>query len=325
MKEIAIKSGVSQSTVSRVVSGSVSVNPEIKRKVMEWVRKLDYQPNIIAQSLVSNKSLLIGVIITNISNPFFAEVIKAIEGEAAKYGYSIILCNTDGNLDKEKKYISILTRYNVDGILIVPSNAKDSYFQRLRKMKMPVVVITQDIQGFSCVSISHYLSAKEVAKHLISMGFSKFLFIGAKEDEKCKGFKDQIQYSGFNLDKDFFILGNNSVNTDLKELLGNKLKAQCVGIFAYNDIEALIILHLLKEMKVEIPKRVALVGFDNTFISKEVSPTLSTVYQPIEEIGRQSIEILMENICNNKDAEEKHIIIETRLVVRQSSVKSVTY
>lgn len=325
MKEIAKKSGVSQATVSRVVSGSVSVNPEMKRKVMEWVRKLDYQPNIIAQSLVSNKSLLIGVIITNISNPFFADVIKAVESEATKYGYSIILCNSDGNLDKEKKYISIMKRYNVDGILIVPSNAKDSYFQKLRKMKMPVVVITQDIQGFSCVSISHYLSAKEVAKHLINMGYSKFVFIGGEDDEKCKGFKDQIQSSGFNVDKDFFIVSSNLANTELKELLENKLKTQGVGIFAYNDIEALIILHLLKEMKVEIPKQVALVGFDNTFISKEVSPTLSSVCQPIEEIGRQSVEILIDNICNNKDVDEKHIIIEPRLIVRQSSVKSVTY
>lgn len=325
MKDIAKKAGVSQSTVSRVISGSVSVNPEIKRKVMEWVRKLDYQPNIIAQSLVSNKSLLIGVIITNISNPFFSDVIKAVESEAAKYGYSIILCNTDGNVDKEKKYVSIMKSYNVDGILIVPSNAKDSYFKSLKNIDIPIVVITQDIEGFDCVSISHYLSAKEVAKHLISMGYSRFVFVGGEDDEKCRGFKEEIESSGFNVKNDFFVVSDNSVNTDLKELLQKNLNIDGIGIFAYNDIEALIVLHLLKEMKVEIPKQVALVGFDNTFISKEVSPTLSSVGQPIEEIGRQSVEILIDNICEKKDVQEKHIIIEPRLVVRESSVKSVTY
>ncbi|URZ02264.1 LacI family DNA-binding transcriptional regulator [Clostridium felsineum] len=325
MKDIAKKSGVSQATVSRVISGNVSVNPEIKRKVMEWVRKLDYKPNIIAQSLVKNKSLLIGVIITDISNPFFSDIIKSVESEAAKYGYSIILCNTDWNLDKEKKYISIMKSYNVDGILIVPSNAKDTYFKSLKNINIPIVVITQNIDGFNCVSISHYLSAKDVAKHLISMGYSKFVFVGSEEDEKCRGFKDEIESSGFKVENDFFAVSDKAVNTDLKELLESDLKNEDIGIFAYNDIEALVVLHLLKEMKVEIPEKIALVGFDNTFISKEVSPTLSSVAQPIEEIGRQSVEILIDNICGKKDVQEKHIIIEPRLVVRQSSVKSVAY
>ncbi|URZ18076.1 LacI family DNA-binding transcriptional regulator [Clostridium felsineum] len=325
MKDIAKKSGVSQATVSRVISGNVSVNPEIKRKVMEWVRKLDYKPNIIAQSLVKNKSLLIGVIITDISNPFFSDIIKSVESEAAKYGYSIILCNTDWNLDKEKKYISIMKSYNVDGILIVPSNAKDTYFKSLKNINIPIVVITQNIDGFNCVSISHYLSAKDVAKHLISMGYSKFVFVGSEEDEKCRGFKDEIESSGFKMENDFFAVSDKAVNTDLKELLESDLKNEDIGIFAYNDIEALVVLHLLKEMKVEIPEKIALVGFDNTFISKEVSPTLSSVAQPIEEIGRQSVEILIDNICGKKDVQEKHIIIEPRLVVRESSVKSVAY
>lgn len=184
MKEIAKKAGVSQATVSRVMSGNPSVNPEIRMAVMEWVRKLDYQPNVIAQSLASNRSLLIGVIITDISNPFFSDVIKAVESEALKYGYSIILCNTDWNLDKEKKYINILRSYNADGILIVPTNPEDKYFKTLKNMETPVVVITQDVKGFSCISISHYNSGKEVAKHLIKMGYSKFVFMGDEKDEK---------------------------------------------------------------------------------------------------------------------------------------------
>lgn len=188
MKDIAQKVGVSQATVSRVISGNSSVNPEIKRAVMEWVRKLDYKPNLMAQSLVGNKSLLIGVIITDISNPFFSDIIKSVESEAAKYGYSIILCNTDDNLEKEKKYISILKSYNVDGILIVPSNSGINVSKNLRNINIPTVVITQDIKGFSCISISHYKGGREVAKHLINMGYSKFIFVG-EEDEKYRGFK----------------------------------------------------------------------------------------------------------------------------------------
>lgn len=324
MKDIAKEVGVSQATVSRVINGNCAVSSQIKMKVMECVRKLNYQPNIIAQSLVGNKSLLIGVIITDISNPFFSEIIKSIEREATTYGYSIILCNTDGSIEKEKKYLNILKSYKVDGILIVPSDIGAKSFNSLKNFEIPIVVITQDILGFSCVSISHYIGGKEVAKHLINMGYSKFVFIGREEEDKAMGFKEQIENSGFDLDKDLIIKNKqySDVNGDINKFIIDNLHNGGIGIFACNDIEALVILHMLKEMKVKIPQEVALVGFDNTFISKEVNPTLSSVAQSIEEIGRQSVEVLMDKICKKNDIDEKHIILEPRLVVRESSVKS---
>ncbi|MEQ8155957.1 MAG: LacI family DNA-binding transcriptional regulator [Clostridiaceae bacterium] len=329
MKEIAKKAGVSQATVSRVMSGNPSVNPEIRMAVMEWVRKLDYQPNVIAQSLASNRSLLIGVIITDISNPFFSDVIKAVESEALKYGYSIILCNTDWNLDKEKKYINILRSYNADGILIVPTNPEDKYFKTLKNMETPVVVITQDVKGFSCISISHYNSGKEVAKHLIKMGYSKFVFMGDEKDEKYRGFKDEIQNAGFNVEHDVFAVKNSKADSkhkELKEFISkNSQNENGIGIFAYNDIEALLVLHTLKECKVKVPEKVALVGFDNTFISKEVSPSISSVAQPVEEIGRKSVEMLIDKINDKKNKEENHILLEPRIVVRESSIKTTGY
>lgn len=327
MKDVAKAAGVSQTTVSRVISGNTSVNPEIKARVMEWIRKLDYQPNIIAQSLVGNKTLLIGVIITDISNPFFADIIKAIEKETASYGYSIILFNTDGDLEKEKKYINILKSYKVDGILIVPSNAKNKSFKNLKNSSTPIVVITQDVKDFSCVSMSHYIGGQKVAKHLVDMGYSKFSFVGYKDDEKERGFKEEIENCGINLNNNYVFIdkgNNNSVSFDLKEFIINNLNDSGIGIFTHNDIEALMVLHILKELKVKIPEEVALVGFDNTYITKEVSPSISSVAQLVEEIGRKAVEILMDKISSS-ELEEKHVILEPRLVVRESSVKLVEY
>jgi LacI family transcriptional regulator len=328
MKDVAKAAGVSQTTVSRVISGNTSVNPEIKAKVMECIRKMDYQPNIIAQSLVGNKTLLIGVIITDISNPFFSDIIKAIEKETANYGYSIILFNTDGDLEKEKKYINILKSYKVDGVLIVPSEAKDKSFNLLKNSSIPVVVITQDVKGFSCVSISHYVGGKKVAKHLVDMGYSKFVFVGYEDDEKERGFKEEIENSGFNLNNNYFFIDkgkNNSVAAELKEFIMNSLNDDGIGIFTHNDIEALMVLHVLKELRVKIPEKVALVGFDNTYISKEVSPSISSVAQLVEEIGRKAVEILIDKINDSEEVNEKHVILEPRLVVRESSVKLVEY
>ena len=328
MKEIAKKAGVSQTTVSRVISGNTSVSPEIKANVMEWVRKLDYQPNIIAQGLVGNKTLLIGVIITDISNPFFSDIIKSIENETANYGYSIILCNTDGDLEKEKKYINILRSYKVDGILIVPSNAKDKQFMGLKNSTVPIVVITQDVKDFSCVSMSHYLGGKKVAKHLVDMGYTMFAFVGYDHDEKERGFKEEIENSGFNLDNKYTFINkesSHSIINDLRNFIMDNLANEDIGIFTHNDIEALMVLHLLKELKVNLPEKVALVGFDNTYISKDVSPSITSVAQLVEEIGRKAVEILMDKINSKEEISERHIILEPRLIVRESSVKSIEY
>lgn len=115
MDEIAKKAGVSQATVSRVINGNTSVNPALREKVMYWVRKLDYQPNATARSLVNNKSYLLGLIIPDISNPYFSEVVQSIEEEAENNGYNIILCNSNGSSTKEKKHIKTLLSRQVDG------------------------------------------------------------------------------------------------------------------------------------------------------------------------------------------------------------------
>lgn len=324
MSDIAKEAGVSQSTVSRVLSGSSYVNPEIKLRVMECVKKHDYQPNIIAQSLVANKSLLIGAIIPDISNPFFADLIKAIEDEALKYGYSIILCNTYGNLEKEKNYINILKRYKADGIIMVPRNTWDKSFQSLKECKIPIVISTQDIDGFSSISVSHLIAGKDVAKHLINAGYSTFVYVGNPDDDKERGFKNELENSGFDLNTDYTFINlstNNSMNQKMTALLENNKAKGNLGIFAFNDVTALIVLDTLKENKVKIPDEVALIGFDNTFIGKEVSPSISSVAQPVEEIGKLSIEILLDKILNKQQSNEKHIVLESRIVARESTVK----
>jgi hypothetical protein len=143
------------------------------------------------------------------------------------------------------------------------------------------------------------MGGKKVSKHLLDMGYSKFAFVGFENDEKERGFKEEIVKAGFNLDNKYVFINklkNNSVASDLKEFILNNLNDEGIGIFTHNDIEALMVLHVLKELRVKIPEQVALVGFDNTYITKEVSPSISSVAQSIEEIGRKAVEILMDKI-----------------------------
>jgi len=324
MKEIAIESGVSQATVSRVINGNAHVNPEIRQHVLDVIKRLDYQPNIIARSLVSNTSMLIGVVVTDISNPFFVDIIKAVEEEAARVGYSIILCNTNADPIKEKKYISMLKSYNVDGILLAPCEDETVFLEKMQSLNLPIVLFTNDYKGYTCVSISHNLAGKEVANHLVNLGYGRFAYVGPKGDDKEMGFRAGLMQRDVDTDKNYVVFKHkpyDELKANLAALIQDKPNSEGTGIFVFNDINALLVLHILKELDIKVPEEVAIVGFDNTFISREVSPTLSTIAQPIDQIGIRSIELLLEKISTHNTVPEKHIQLDSRLVVRESSLK----
>jgi len=324
MKDIAREANVSQATVSRVINGNTRVNPEIRQRILDVIRKYDYQPSSIAKSLVSNSSKLIGVIVTDIANPFFVDIIKAIEEEASRYGYSVILCNSDNDPVKERKYLGLLTSYHVDGILLAPCDHESTYASMQIKNQLPMVLFTNEYTGFSSVSISHRLAGKEVANHLFNLGYSQFIFVGPGGDDKEQGFKDGLVHNDIDLDSAYKLVKHkpyNKLKDELKHLLIDQMNPEGTGIFVFNDINALIVLHILKELGIKVPEEVAIVGFDNTFISREISPTLSSVAQPIDQIGIRSVELLLEKIRTGMKSNEQHIQLDSRLVIRESSLK----
>ena len=323
MKDIAKAVGTSQATVSRVLSGNMSVNPDVRNAVMECAKKHNFQPNFLAQSFSANKSLLIGIIVPDISNPFFADLVLAIEMEAMKYGYSAILCNTNGDLKKEKYYISIMNRYKADGIIMVPRNIEDAFFLRLKDNGIPLVISTLLIDGFNCVAVSHYDAGFNVARHLSENGFKKFVFVGGKGDEKEHGFIAGIKDMGHDIETDYMyidISARGTMNDRLQPLLSNNIIRENCGIFALNDVVALIVLDALKENGVKIPDEMGLIGFDDTFIGKQVTPSISSVAQPVDEIGKLSVELLIEQMMENNNAPKK-VQLESTVVARATTKK----
>lgn len=325
MTEIAKLTGVSQATVSRVLNGNTSVNIEVKKKVLDCAKEHNYQPNIMAQSLVGNRTFLLGMVVTDISNPFFAELVKAIESEAAKRGYTLMLFNTNYDKEREKKYLEILKRYRADGVLLVPASDEESYVETLKQIDIPMVSVTLDLKTIDSVYISHCDAGAKVASHLLGMGFGSFIFVGGEEDEKEIGFLNELRKNGIDTDKHHYsILDKPGIN--LKEILFDRLKAEelsdGIGIFANNDVQALRVLEVLKELKVNIPQDVALVGFDNTFICKIATPSLTSVAQPIEEIGRLSVERMIELIQKINQDQCIRYQLDTRLITRASTIKT---
>ncbi|MDF2512020.1 MAG: transcriptional regulator [Herbinix sp.] len=325
MTEIAKLTGVSQATVSRVLNGNISVNTEVKKKVLDCAKEHNYQPNIMAQSLVGIQTFILGMVVTDISNPFFAELVKVIESEAATRGYTLMLFNTNYDKEREKKYLDILKRYRADGVLLVPVSDEESYVEELKKINIPMVSVTLDLKTIDSVYISHYDAGAKVANHLLGMGFDSFIFVGGGEDEKEKGFINELRKNGIDTDKYHFTILE-KLGVDYKKTLIKRLQEEeqsdGIGIFANNDVEALKVLEVLKELKINVPQDVALVGFDNTFICKIASPTLTSVAQPIEEIGRLGVERIVELIRKENQDQCVRYQLDTRLITRASTIMS---
>ena len=191
MQDIADKAGVSRVTVSRVLSNHPSVKAETRKKVLYWVKKLDYEPNLIAQSLAGNSTNLIGLLVPEIAYPFFSEIIEAIENQAFYEGYSVIICNTRRSLEKEKNILKELKQRKVEGVIAVPVSSEHSA-AAYQRFQLPAVMITKRMEGFSCVYISHYVGGQQIAKHFLNIGFQRIGYIGPTKDSTSA-----IKYAGF--------------------------------------------------------------------------------------------------------------------------------
>lgn len=324
MTEIARLTGVSQPTVSRVLNGNTSVDPQIRKKVLDCAKEHDYQPNIIAQSLVGSKTNLLGLIVTDISNPYFAEIIKAVEDEAGKEGYTLILFNSDYKMEKEEKYLELLKRYRVDGVILTPLLLSQDYIERRRKYDLPLVSITLDLKKIDSVFISHKDGGKKIGKHLLSMGYENFVFIGGMNDEKEAGYKESLENGGIDLQNHYRYIetrGDEYIKEQLKEFVSMHHQNGGVGVFSFNDVMAMKVMDTLKEMKVKIPEEVALAGFDNTYFCKYTNPTLTSVAQPVEELGRIAVQMIKKKINKTDSGKCARYQLDTRLVPRNTTVK----
>ena len=326
MKEIADKAGVSQATVSRVLNGSATVSRDKRARVMEWVRKLDFEPNLTARSLAANRSHLIGVILPDLMNPFFSELLAHIERIASRNGYNVILANTEGDPVREKDEFTSLKARQVDGILAVP--APDSQIlQDLREQRIKSVIITLEFPGIDCVGVSHQKGGALVAEHFLEIGVKKFAFFGSEDDVKFKGFRDLLTDAGITNSR-IETIGNGSWWLSATEqgfqsaldYLREHQSGEKLGIFAVNDPFALGVVHAAQDLGMSIPDDVAIAGFDDTFLCDHIRPTLTSVAQPMEDIGRLAVELLLKRIeIGFDETVQQHILLEPRLVRRETA------
>ena len=320
MTEIARLTHVSQPTVSRVLNGSQTVDPEIRERVLACAKEHDYQFNALAKGLQGSKTQLLGVLVTDISNGFFADLAKQIETAARKrgfsLGYSIILFNSDYNPQNEQEYLGVVRRYRVDGVLAVPIRETSAEWKEyVKKLDVPIVTVTRRAEGLDSVYVDHAQAGAMVAEHLLERDFRRFLFIGKDYDGKYVGFRQLLVQMGY---------GGQTANLvyqddiQLKQALEHWLcqASERGAVFAGNDIYALRVLDVLRKLDVSIPEEVGVIGFDDTSTGRYLNPRLSSVSQPIAQMAQEAVRRLLDRIEHPGQWEVLDYPLSAELVLR---------
>ncbi|PRX56490.1 LacI family DNA-binding transcriptional regulator [Flagellimonas meridianipacifica] len=327
IKEIAKMTGVSLATVSRVFNNSALVSPKTREKVLKAAKDIDYRPNVMAAALRSGKSKIIGVIVPEVNNSFFSDIINGIEGVVSDSGFNIIISQTHEKQERENAALNSLLELNVDGILMSISKETKDYtqIQKIIDSKTPIVFFDRrpTLDAINAVLLNNYLGAYIATEHLIDMDCENILHIAGNPDvsifeERKKGFvaaaqKHRVQYLVNHLPN---IKSNPEEDLNsLKDIL--KKHPNIDGIFAYGDEMAIHLLNLLNTLKIEVPKQVKLIGFGNANFSALTQPSLSSIDQESSLMGELSANLLLQNLKRKTKPTAK--VLSPKLIRREST------
>jgi LacI family transcriptional regulator len=325
IKDVSKLAGVSVATVSRVLNNSGYVKEETKNSIMKAMKNLNYTPNIMARGLAGKNTSTVALLVPDILNPYFPEVARAIEDAANQYGFNLILCNSDNNLSKEVAYIDLLKSKKVDGFIIASYTIQEEQILSLLQEDIPVVAIDR---VFSNPKISSYIcknkkGAMLAVEHLLEKGCNKIAHIGgpsyvqssidrtAGYEEKC--ISEGIYLSSLVKQGNFHKEGGFNA---MIELLSTHPDID--GVFASNDLMAVGALRAIIKSGRKVPEDVKVIGFDDIPLASTIIPELSSVKQPIYEIGTLAMESLMEMINGNMDGVSQ-IELDVKVIGREST------
>lgn len=326
--DVAREANVSMATVSRVVNGNPNVKPSTRKKVLATIERLGYRPNAVARGLASKRTTTVGVIIPDISNIFFSELARGIEDIATMYKYNMILSNSDENKDKELQLINTLLEKQVDGILFLGGNIGQDHIQQFKTSSAPVVLAAAyDSTGeIPSVNIDYELAAYEVTKTLIESNNNKQpALVGGREDTdvnnlKLWGYLRALKESDIEVNEDYIVKGDYSYNGGIAA--AHKLadlENPPSSVFVTFDEIAIGVMHGFQDRGYKIPEDIQVFGFDNTRLSKMVRPTLSTVVQPMYDIGAVAMRLLTKYM-NKEEVSDKNVVLPHRLEKRDSTL-----
>lgn len=322
MSDVAKRAGVSKTTVSHVINSTRFVEEETKQRVLKAIAELGYRPCVAARSLKTKRTQTVGVLVTDVSNYFFAEVLHGSESVLMPNSYSIIVCNTDGTLDREVHYLDLLLRQRVDGIIAAAASQKWDILSDAEMQHTPIVFVDRYFEGLErpFVGVDNRKGAYLGTSHLIERGHRRIgILVGSlgvsNLRERLVGFRQALQEHNISLPQELVVTGSSCAREEMRQLL--MLPERPTAVFCSTNQLSLETLATLKEMGLRCPEDVALVGFDDHPWAAVSDPPLTVIRQPARQLGQLAARILLDLISNRK-LPETRFILDCELVLRQS-------
>jgi LacI family transcriptional regulator, purine nucleotide synthesis repressor len=322
--DVAKEANVSIATVSKVLNNTGRISEKTKNKIHKIMKELEYQPSSVATALTGKKTFTIGVLVPDIANPFFAEVARALENNAREMGYSIILCSTDYQLEREHDYLELLVKKQVDGIIIATEPKDLKKLRSLNDRNVPSVLFSIDHLAID----SHVVTTDDLkggylaGRYLIEKGHRDFVIITEPQRAsgvlRVEGFKKALVDEGVNIENVIIIEAKSKINEARKaanQIL--RLTKRPSAVFASTDLIAAIFINEVRKAGVSVPQDLSIIGFDNTIHAEISDPGLTTIAQPIAKLASYTIQQLLEAI-ENPSMPPNRIMLAPSLIERES-------
>ncbi len=327
IKDVALRAGVSVTTVSHVVNDTRHVSPKGRERVEQAIRELGYVPSAVARSLKSNTTSTLGMLIPNSSNPYFAEIVRVVEDRCFGAGYTLVLCNTDDEPRRQSVYLQVLAERRIDGLIVVSTGDDDSLVTQLHGLRIPTVLVDREIADPACdlVETAHMQGGLLAVRHLLSLGHRRIACIGGPagvnpSEQRIEGWRLALAEAGGAPGADALLWRGGFTSQGGYEAMHAILRTDDPpsAVFVCNDLMAIGALRAAHESGVRVPDEISVVGFDDIELSAYTSPPLTTVAQPKERIGALAVDMLLERVGGRR-RDARKVVLQPELRVRAST------
>lgn len=323
--DVAEIAGVSKSTVSHVINNTRFVEDVTRSRVLKVVEELGYQPSLVARSLTTNRTETIGIIVSDVTNNFFGDVLHGIEDIVRPANYNLVVCNTDEILEREDHYIDLLLRQRVDGIIAAATSKKWDVLSKAGVQHTPLVFVDREYEGLSgpFIGVDNYGGARMGVKHLIECGHKKIGIVAGFQRlstmrNRLAGFKDELTAHHIHLPEERIITSPLSIEAGRQAALKLlTLPERPTAVFINNNFLSLGTLLAIKELGLRCPEDVALIGFDDHPWAEVACPPLTVVRQPARQVGKEAASIMLE-LINGAQSTSSRVYLNCELVIRSS-------
>ncbi len=326
IKDVATLAGVSYTTVSHVINNTRPVSTKVRGDVEAAIKRLHYIPSAVARSLKHQSTSTIGLLVSNCSNPYFAELSAGIEDACYRADYNVILCNSDDQPERQQAYLRVLLEKRIDGLIICSAGDDVGLANLLRLAKVPVVIVDRQVKGINSdlIQVDHFKGAYMATRYLLDLKHKSIGCVAGPDttsvsSDRLNGYRKALADAGAPFQTDWVVRGDFTAEGGYKAARLLLKRAKVTAVFAGNDMMGIGFLRFAEEHGIRVPNQLSVIGFDGIDLGRYIYPALTTVGQSIRRQGESAAATLLERIRKGGEGRLRRIILNPELIVREST------